>query len=100
MDPGKGKTKRGNNSRQESNKKLRVKRTERNKERKKESGKKKRENTAKFLPRATVSDSAVDTTTTTECVPLDAFVNDVTSPSPALDSPIDPPLPVTTIPST
>ena len=48
----------------------------------------------------TVSDSAVDTTATTECVPLDAYVNDVTSPSPTLDSPIDPPLPVTTIPST
>ena len=45
MDPGKGKTKRGNNSRQESNKKLRVKRTERKKERKR-SDKKKRENTA------------------------------------------------------
>ena len=48
----------------------------------------------------TVSDFAVDTTATTECVPLDASVNDVTSPSLALDSPIDPPLPVTTIPST
>ena len=48
----------------------------------------------------TISDSAVDTIATTECVPLDASVNDVTSPSSALDSPIDPPLPVTTIPST
>ena len=36
----------------------------------------------------TVSDSAVDTTAITECVPLDAYVNDVTSPSPTLDSPI------------
>ena len=42
--PKKRKDPRGNNPRQESSKKLRVKRTERKKERKKESGKKKREN--------------------------------------------------------
>ena len=48
----------------------------------------------------TVSDSTVNTIATTECVPLDASVNDVTSPSLALDSPIDPPLLVATIPST
>ena len=48
----------------------------------------------------TVIDSTVDTTATTECVPLDAFLNDVTSPSLALDSPIDPPPPVKPIPPT
>ena len=47
-----------------------------------------------------VSDSIVDMTATTECVTLDASINDVTSPSPTLDSPINPPLLVTTIPST
>ena len=48
----------------------------------------------------TVGDSTKDTTTSADCVPIDAPIDDPNSQSPLLDSPIDPPLPVTTMPST